>query len=252
MITAATRSLDTAASGSTLNSSTSIGVISAPPPMPVRPTTKPTTTPASATSGSRCTRDCYRPTVANENRVGIDDVVDAAQRLRGVIRPTPVAAADAIAKAVGRRVLLKPEQLQRTGSFKIRGAYNRISRLDADVAVVAASAGNHAQGVALAAALTNHRATIFMPATAPLPKVEATKAYGATIRLVDGLVDEAITAAPADAAATGAVYVPPFDDPLIIAGQGTIGLELLAEAGDAEVVVVPIGGGGLISGIALA
>jgi threonine dehydratase len=181
-----------------------------------------------------------------------DEIDDAARLLRGVIRPTPVVAADAVAKVMGRRVLLKPEQLQRTGSFKIRGAYNRIARLEPDVRVVAASAGNHAQGVALAASLTGHAATIFMPAAAPLPKVEATRAYGAAIELVDGLVDEAIAAAEAHAVETGDVFVPPFDDPHIIAGQGTIGLELLEEAPDAEVIVVPVGGGGLISGIATA
>jgi threonine dehydratase len=180
------------------------------------------------------------------------DVAEAAERLRGVIRATPVTVADAIAKEVGRSVLLKPEQLQRTGSFKIRGAYNCIAQLDDGVPVVAASAGNHAQGVALAASLTGHAATIFMPATAPLPKVEATRAYGAAIELVDGLVDEAIDAARAHAASSGAVFVPPFDDPQIIAGQGTIGLELLAEAPEAELVLVPVGGGGLISGIATA
>ena len=180
------------------------------------------------------------------------DVAEAASRLRGIIRPTPVVSADAIAKEVGRPVLVKPEQLQRTGSFKIRGAYNRIARLEPGLAVVAASAGNHAQGVALAASLTGRTATIFMPATAPLPKVEATRAYGAAIELVDGVVDDAIVAARAHALECGAVFVPPFDDPSIIAGQGTIGLELLAEAPDAEVVLVPVGGGGLIAGIATA
>jgi threonine dehydratase len=179
-------------------------------------------------------------------------VEEAGGRLRDIVRATPVVAADAIGRAAGRTVLLKPEQLQRTGSFKIRGAYNRIAQLDPGIPVVAASAGNHAQGVALAARLTGRTATIFMPATAPLPKVDATLAYGATIELVDGLVDEAIAAARASAASTGAVFVPPFDDPMIIAGQGTIGLELLREAPKAETVVVPIGGGGLISGIGIA
>lgn len=187
-----------------------------------------------------------------ERLVTIDDVTEAAERLRGVIRPTPVVAAGAIAKLTGRRLLLKPEQLQRAGSFKIRGAYNRISRLAPGTSVVAASAGNHAQGVALAASLTGNRSTIFMPAAAPLPKVEATRAYGAEIRLVDGVVDDCIVAALAFVEETQAVWVPPFDDPLVIAGQGTIGLELLDEAPDAEVVLVPIGGGGLIAGVATA
>ena len=184
--------------------------------------------------------------------VSAASVDEAADRLRGVVRPTPVVTADAIGRLLGRRVLLKPEQLQRTGSFKIRGAFNRIAQLEAGVPVVAGSAGNHAQGVALAASLTGRTATIFMPAAAPLPKVDATRAYGATIELVPGLVDEAIAAARERAAATGAVFVPPFDDPMIIAGQGTIGLELLREAPSAGTVVVPIGGGGLISGIGVA
>ena len=196
----------------------------------------------------------YGPPVEGGNRglLHPDEVAGAAERLHGVIRRTPVTRADAIGRVVGRTLLLKPEQLQRAGSFKIRGAYNRISRLPRGTAVVAASAGNHAQGVALAASLTGATSTIFMPASAPLPKVQATRDYGAEIRLVDGVVDDAIAAARAHAAETGAVLVHPFDDPLIIAGQGTVGLELLDEAPDAEVVLVPIGGGGLISGVATA
>jgi threonine dehydratase len=188
----------------------------------------------------------------NQGLIDPEMVAEAADRLRGVIRPTPVTRADAIGRVVGRTLLLKPEQLQRAGSFKVRGAYNRISRLPSGSTVVAASAGNHAQGVALAAALTGSTSTIFMPASAPLPKVQATSDYGADIRLVDGVVDDCIAAARAHATETGAVFVHPFDDPLIIAGQGTVGLELLAEAPDAEVVLVPIGGGGLISGVATA
>lgn len=184
--------------------------------------------------------------------VSLDEVRDAAERLRGVVRPTPVVEADAIGKVVGRPLLLKPEHLQRAGSFKIRGAYNRISRLPPGSTVVAASAGNHAQGVALAASLTGATATIFMPRAAPLPKVQATRDYGADVRLVDGVVDDAIAAARAHATECGAVFVHPFDDPVVIAGQGTVGLELRAEAPDAEVVLVPVGGGGLISGIAVA
>jgi threonine dehydratase len=188
----------------------------------------------------------------NRGLVSLDEVSEAAARLAGVIRTTPVTRADAIGRVVGRELLLKPEQLQRTGSFKIRGAYNRIAQVADGVPVVAASAGNHAQGVALAAALTGHPATIFMPAAAPLPKVQATRDYGAAVELVDGLVDECIVAARAFADGTGAVLVHPFDDPAIIAGQGTIGLELVEEAPDAEVVLVPFGGGGLVSGIAVA
>jgi threonine dehydratase len=150
-------------------------------------------------------------------------------------------------------VFLKPEFRQRTGSFKLRGAYNLISRLDDGVPVVAASAGNHAQGVALAASLTGHPATIFMPTSAPLPKVEATRGYGAEIRFAGETVDDAIDAARGHADATGAVLVPPFDHPLVVAGQGTIGLELAEELPDGVgSVVVPVGGGGLIAGIAVA
>jgi len=182
------------------------------------------------------------------------DVEDAATRVAAVIRPTPVAAADALSKVVGRPVLLKPEHRQRTGSFKIRGAYNLISRLDPAVtpAVVAASAGNHAQGVALAAHRAGIPATIFMPTSVSLPKLQATRDYGASVELVAGNVEDAIAAALAHADATGAVWVHPFDDPRIQAGQGTIGLEIDAEAPDAEVVVVPVGGGGMITGIAAA
>jgi threonine dehydratase len=149
-------------------------------------------------------------------------------------------------------LLLKPEHRQRTGSFKIRGAYNRIAQLAPGVPVVAASAGNHAQGVALAANLTGRVATIFMPRGAALPKVAATRSYGAEVRLEGEVVDDSIALALAFAAETGAVYVPPFDDPDVIAGQGTIGLELVEEAPDAEVVVVPVGGGGLLAGVAAA
>jgi threonine dehydratase len=181
--------------------------------------------------------------------VTVDDVRRARERIAGVLRPTPASISEPLSRLTGRPIVLKPEHLQRTGSFKIRGAYNRISRLEPGTEVVAASAGNHAQGVALAATLTGHRATIFMPSSAPLPKVDATTGYGATVKLGGEAVDDCIAAAKRFAAERGAVFVPPFDDPLIIAGQGTIGLELADEAPEAETVVVAIGGGGLISGI---
>jgi threonine dehydratase len=184
--------------------------------------------------------------------VTLDDVRAARERVAGVLRPTPVDRSDTLSRLIGRPILLKPEHLQRTGSFKIRGAYNHVSRLPPGAAVVAASAGNHAQGVALAASLTGRHATIFMPATAPLPKVEATRAYGAEVVLDGDTVDDCLEAAEAFAAERDAVLVPPFDHPLIIAGQGTIGLELAEQAAEAETVVVPVGGGGLISGIAVA
>jgi threonine dehydratase len=184
--------------------------------------------------------------------ISLADVRDAQERLVGFVRATPVQRPDSISRLAGRPIVLKPEHLQRTGSFKARGAYNAISRLPEGCEVVAASAGNHAQGVALAATTTGHRSTIFMPTGAPLPKLQATADYGADIRLVGLVVDEALAAAKQFAEETGAVFVPPFDDPFIIAGQGTVGLELAEEAPEAEVVVVPVGGGGLISGVATA
>ena len=172
-----------------------------------------------------------------------------------MIRSTPTVSRDALTRLAGREVLLKPEHLQRTGSFKIRGAYNRISQLtpqEAAGGVVAASAGNHAQGVALAAAVSGFHATIFMPAGAALPKIEATRGYGAEVRTEGDTVDDTIAIATAYADAHGAVFVPPFDDPRVVAGQGTVGLEIAEEAPRAEVVVVPVGGGGLIAGVATA
>ncbi len=184
--------------------------------------------------------------------VGYEAILAARERVRSVLRPTPVDRSDTLSRLTGRTVLIKPEYRQRTGSFKIRGAFNRIDQLPAGQSVVAGSAGNHAQGVALAASLTGRAATIFMPTGAALPKVEATRAYGAEVRLEGEVVDDCIGAAQAFAAETGAVYVPPFDDRDVIAGQGTIGLELMEEAPEAEVIVVPTGGGGLLSGVAAA
>jgi threonine dehydratase len=184
--------------------------------------------------------------------IGLADIEKARDRIAPVIRATPVDHSDSLTRLAGRPVILKPEYLQRTGSFKIRGAYNRISRLHPGTEVVAASAGNHAQGVALAATLTHLKSTIFMPVGAPLPKLDATRGYGALVRQEGEVVDDCIVLAMDHAAATGATYVPPFDDPLILAGQGTVGLELAAEAPEAEVVVVPVGGGGLIAGVATA
>ncbi len=155
---------------------------------------------------------------------------------------------------VGREVITKPEHLQRTGSFKIRGAYNHIAERARTGfrAVVAASAGNHAQGVALAASLLGLRATVFMPAGTALPKIEATRGYGAEVVIALESVDECIEAAQRFALESGAAFVPPFDDPLVIAGQATLGVEIAEEAPDVETVVVPVGGGGLIGGVALA
>ncbi len=180
------------------------------------------------------------------------DIEAAAARLTSVVHHTPVDRVAGLSAIAGRPLALKCEHLQRTGSFKIRGAYNLIAQLPAGAEVVAASAGNHAQGVALAAQLLGHAATVYMPAVAPLPKVEATRAYGASVVLVGGNVNDCLLQAKHDADASDRVYVPPFDDERVIAGQGTVGLELVEQAPEIEVVVVPIGGGGLISGVATA
>lgn len=184
--------------------------------------------------------------------VGIDAIRDAERILRPILRATPAHVSDPLSHLAGRPVWVKPENLQRAGSFKIRGAYVAISRLPPGVPVVAASAGNHAQGVALAASLTGHPATVFMPVGAPLPKVQATRGYGAEVLREGASIEECMMGARAFAAERGAVFVPPFDHPDVIAGQGTVGAEIAREAPDAEVVVVPVGGGGLVSGIAAA
>jgi threonine dehydratase len=183
------------------------------------------------------------------------DVEAAAQLLDGVVRRTPLEHSRALAERVGGPVWLKCENLQRTGSFKIRGAYTRIARLTPEErarGVVAASAGNHAQGVALAARQLGAEATVFMPEAAPLPKVAATRGYGATVRLTGPTLTEAMAGAMAFAAETGSVFIHPFDHPDVIAGQGTVGLEVLEQCPDVATVVVGTGGGGLVSGVAAA
>ena len=183
------------------------------------------------------------------------EVEAAAELLADVVRHTPLWHSRGLADRVGGPVWLKCENLQRTGSFKIRGAYTRISRLsDAERArgVVAASAGNHAQGVALAARLLGCSATVFMPESAPLPKVAATRAYGAEIRLGGPTLTEALGAAAEHAERTGAVLIHPFDHVDVIAGQGTVGLEVLEQCPDVATVLVCAGGGGLVSGVAAA
>ncbi len=187
--------------------------------------------------------------------VSVDDVRAARALLEGVSRVTPMEGSRALSERVGGPVWLKCENLQRTGSFKIRGAYVRIARLTDDErahGVVAASAGNHAQGVALAAALLGCRATVFMPEAAPLPKVAATRAYGAEVRLHGATVDETLLEAAKFAEETGAIFIHPFDHADVIAGQGTVGLEILEQCPDVKTIVVGVGGGGLISGIAAA
>ena len=188
-------------------------------------------------------------------RVTVSDIEAAKRTLVGVSVVTPVEHSRQLSAAVGGPVAFKCENLQRTGSFKIRGAYVRIANLtDAQRArgVVAASAGNHAQGVALAAAMLGTTATVFMPAGAPLPKVAATKAYGAEVRTYGARIDDALVEASRYAEESGKVLVHPFDHVDVIAGQGTVGLEILAAVPDVATVVVPVGGGGLIAGIAVA
>jgi threonine dehydratase len=187
--------------------------------------------------------------------VDIDDVRAARKLLDGVVRMTPLEHSRVLAAATGGPVHLKCENLQRTGSFKIRGAYARIARLTAGEragGVVAASAGNHAQGVALAAQLLGARATVFMPVSAALPKIDATRNYGAEVRLAGGSVDEALAVARDYEAETGAVLVHPFDHPDVIAGQGTVGLEVLEQCPEVRTVLVCTGGGGLVAGIGVA
>ena len=183
----------------------------------------------------------------------IPEIEAARERLRGIARETPLYPTETFTRLSGRPVLLKAENLQRTGSFKIRGAYNTIATLgpaEREAGVVAASAGNHGQAVAWAAREAGIRATIFMPQDAPMAKVEATRSYGGATQLVGEGFEEAVAAAREHVARTGATFVHAFEDPRVIAGQGTIGLELAEQAPDAETVLIPVGGGGLAAGIA--
>ena len=186
--------------------------------------------------------------------VTLDDVLAARADLEGVMRATPLKYSRALSERVDAEVSLKCENLQRAGSFKFRGAYTRLSRLsDAErsAGVVAASAGNHAQGVALAAQMLGIRATIYMPVGAAMPKVNATRAYGAQVEQVGLTLDDAMPHAQEYARETGAVYIHPFDHRDIVAGQGTCGLEILEQCPDVRTVVVGVGGGGLIAGISV-
>ncbi|NOT49112.1 MAG: threonine ammonia-lyase [Acidobacteria bacterium] len=187
--------------------------------------------------------------------VTLPDIEDARRLLKGIINPTPIIADEKLSDQIGARSFLKAECLQRGGSFKVRGGYNKISRLSDEEkkrGVIAASAGNHAQGVALAARLTGIKATIVLPEFAPLTKIIATKAQGAEVILKGSSFDEAVAYSRELQAERGYTYVHAFDDELVIAGQGTIGLELVDDVPETTVIVVPIGGGGIISGIALA
>ncbi|WP_282792825.1 threonine ammonia-lyase [Streptomyces sp. CC224B] len=187
--------------------------------------------------------------------VTLDDVRGARKMLGGVARMTPMENSRYLSGLVGAPVHLKCENLQRTGSFKLRGAYVRIAGLlpeERAAGVVAASAGNHAQGVALASSLLGVRSTVFMPAGAPLPKVAATREYGAEVRLEGQVVDETLAAAQEYARTTGAVFIHPFDHPDVVAGQGTVGLEVLEQRPEVRTLLVGVGGGGLAAGIAVA
>ncbi|HEX3491862.1 MAG TPA: threonine ammonia-lyase [Streptosporangiaceae bacterium] len=187
--------------------------------------------------------------------VGVDDVVAAADVLSGTVRQTLMLPSRALSELVGGPVYLKCENLQRTGSFKVRGAYVRIARLTAAErarGVVAASAGNHAQGVALAASALGTRATVVMPLGAPLPKVAATRGYGADVVLYGTCVEDALARALELAEETGSIFIHPFDHPDVIAGQGTVGLEIAEQCPEVRTIVVPVGGGGLAAGIAVA
>lgn len=189
------------------------------------------------------------------NLVSLADIERARTLLAGVIRTTPLEPCRPLSATLAGPAWLKCENLQRAGSFKVRGAYVRMARLtdaERERGVVAASAGNHAQGVALAARLTGTAATVYMPAGAPLPKVAATRGYGARVEMAGHTVDEALVAAQEHADRTGAVFIHPFDHPDVIAGQGTLGLEILEQCPDVASIVVGIGGGGLIAGVAAA
>jgi len=181
----------------------------------------------------------------------IADVVAAAQRLAGHAHRTPVMRSTAIDELVGARVVFKCETFQKVGAFKFRGAYNALSRIAGD-SVVAFSSGNHAQAVALAARMLGKRATIVMPSDAPPSKLAATRGYGAEVVLYDRFREDREAIATAIATERGAPIVPPYDHPDIIAGQGTAALELIDEVGELDVLVTPLGGGGLLSGSAIA
>ncbi len=182
-------------------------------------------------------------------------MVAARELIRDVVSPTPVLRSRVLSELVGGPVFLKCENLQRTGSFKVRGAYLRIARLtDAERArgVVAASAGNHAQGVAYAAGLLETRVTVYMPEGAPLPKVQATRDYGADVVLQGSTVEDALAGAGEYAARTGSVLIHPFEHPDIVTGQGTLGFEIIEQCPQVRTVVIPVGGGGLAAGVAVA
>jgi threonine dehydratase len=183
------------------------------------------------------------------------DVQEARQRLFGIAEETPIYLSETFSRRVGREVRLKAENLQRTGSFKVRGAVNKLSTLTAEeraAGVVAASAGNHGQAVAWAARELDAPATIYVPQDAPMAKVEACRNYGAKTVMTGTYFEDALAAAQQHVEETGGTFIHPYEDQLVIAGQGTIGLELAEQAPDVETVLIPIGGGGLALGVATA
>jgi threonine dehydratase len=183
------------------------------------------------------------------------DIKAARARLDGVARVTPVFRSETFSRLAGRDVVLKAENLQRTGSFKIRGAFTKISSLgerERAAGVVAASAGNHGQAVAWAAREAGIAATIFVPADAPMAKVDATRSYGAAVEMVGASFEEAVAAARRHVETSGATFVHAFEDELVVTGQGTVGLELAEQVPEPGTVLVPVGGGGLAAGIAVA
>ncbi len=189
------------------------------------------------------------------DKVTLSDIELARQAVAGVVNQIPIANARWLSELVGGPVFLIPENLQRAGSFKIRGAFNRLSRLtpeEKSQGVVAASAGNHAQGVALAAQVLGIKSTVFMPIGATIPKVEATKGYGANVEFFGSTIDDALTAAQEFSDRTGAILIHPFNHNDIVAGQGTLGLEIIEKIPNVKTVVVCTGGGGLLAGVALA
>ena len=183
--------------------------------------------------------------------ITFNDIQDARSRFEGNVTETPLVWSQSFTRLTGRDVHLKAECMQRAGSFKIRGALNVLTRLGGRP-VVAASAGNHAQGVALAAQFTGSPCTVFMPETAAIPKITATQDYGADVRLVGFSLADAVEAAQKYSRDHDARFVHPYDDPMVIAGQGTLGLEIMEQLPDVGTVVIPTGGGGLLAGTALA
>lgn len=187
--------------------------------------------------------------------VGVEEIKRAAEAAEGLVRETPVLPATTLSRRVGGTVVLKAENLQRTGSFKVRGVLTKLAALGPEGranGVIAASAGNHAQAVAWSATHHGVRSVVYMPAGAPLAKIAAVRDYGGEVELVNGVLEDAVHAALAAAEEQGLAFVHPYDDPVVVAGQGTCGLELTRQVPDLRLVVIPLGGGGLASGVAIA